>query len=239
MTAISTCPDESELLPAATGEPADDAIARHLDGCPICAGRVELLRAELTALRRDLGDAVKPASTEPDPAVDRQGEPSAGGTTLSWLTGPAGDAAAEPLGPEAVAAARARAEGRPERPGAIGKYLVVDQLDTLDVGPIAPLGPELPAGQGDHLADEPPEDPRRSLLVAGAPAAHQGVEGIVRPHPGLPGARRSSFWISPERHYRSAGLPPQLHAPQNPAMAPTEFSPPGKKLSGRRGRSGW
>jgi hypothetical protein len=34
MTAISTCPDEPELLPVATGEPAGEAIARHLDACP-------------------------------------------------------------------------------------------------------------------------------------------------------------------------------------------------------------
>ena len=58
MATISTCPDESELLPVAAGETAGEAIARHLDACPICAGRVELLRAELTALRHDLGDAV-------------------------------------------------------------------------------------------------------------------------------------------------------------------------------------
>jgi hypothetical protein len=83
MTAFSTCRDESELLPVATGEPAGEAIARHLGGCPICAGRAELLRAELTALHHDLGDAVKPLSIEPDPAVERPGEPSGGGTTLS------------------------------------------------------------------------------------------------------------------------------------------------------------
>ncbi len=87
MTAISTCPDEPELLPVATGEPAGDAIERHLDACPICRGRVELLRAELTALRHDLGDEVKPPSTEPDPAVNRDGEPTGGGTTLSWPAG--------------------------------------------------------------------------------------------------------------------------------------------------------
>ena len=68
MAAISTCPDEHELLPVATGEPAGEAIERHLDACPICRKRVELLRAELTALRRDLGDGAGPAGNA-DPVL--------------------------------------------------------------------------------------------------------------------------------------------------------------------------
>jgi hypothetical protein len=76
MTAISTCPDEHELLPVATGEPAGEAIGRHLEACPICRGRMDLLRAELAALRHDLGDGASPA----------------------------GDAAPGPVGPEAMAA---------------------------------------------------------------------------------------------------------------------------------------
>ena len=60
MTAISTCPDEPELLSVATGEPVGEAIQRHLDACPICAGRVELLRAELMAPYHDLGEGLIP-----------------------------------------------------------------------------------------------------------------------------------------------------------------------------------
>jgi anti-sigma factor ChrR (cupin superfamily) len=70
MAAISTCPDEPELLAVATGEPAGAAIEWHLDVCPGCRERVERLRAELTALRRDLEGGVTPPSTEPDPAVN-------------------------------------------------------------------------------------------------------------------------------------------------------------------------
>jgi hypothetical protein len=58
MTAISTCPDESELLPVATDEPAGEAIERHLEACSICARRVERLRAEVTALCHDLAVGV-------------------------------------------------------------------------------------------------------------------------------------------------------------------------------------
>jgi hypothetical protein len=165
MTAISTCPDESERLPVATGEPASEAIERHLDTCPICSGRVELLRAELTALRHDLGDEVNPASTEPDPAVDREGEPSGGGTTLSWPSGPAGDA--EPIGTTAVAAARDRAEGRSERPGAIGRYLVVDQLDGGAQGQVyRVIHPNLGQDMVLKLGRKPAGEDERASLVA-------------------------------------------------------------------------
>jgi hypothetical protein len=125
MTAISTCPDEHELLRVATGEPAGEAIARHLGACPICAGHVDLLRADVAVMPHELGEQVKPPSTEPGPAVDLGDEPMGGGTTVSCPSGPAGAAGPGPIGPEAVAAARARAESRPEIPVAIGKYMVV------------------------------------------------------------------------------------------------------------------
>jgi hypothetical protein len=129
MAAISTCPDEHELLPVALGEPADEAIERHLDACPGCRGRMERLRAELRDLPRDFGGGVAADPTGPDPAVDPEGEASSGGTTLSWPIDPDGPAGSGPIGPEAMAVARARAEGRPERPVAIGKYLVIELLD--------------------------------------------------------------------------------------------------------------
>jgi predicted Ser/Thr protein kinase len=139
MTSISTCPDEHELLSVATGEPAGEAIARHLDACPICAGRVELLRAELTALHQDLGDGA----------------------------GPAGDAAPEPIGPEAAAAARARAESPPERPGAIGRYLVVDQLDEGLQGQVfRVIHPKLGKDMVLKLGRQPVGDDERTSLVA-------------------------------------------------------------------------
>ncbi len=128
MAPILTCPDENELLPVATGEPAVAAIEQHLEGCPDCRDRLERLRAELTALRRDLEGGRIPPSTEPDPALHPEGRPSGGGTTLDWTSDPLQTAAPEPIGPEAVAAARQRAEAQAERPGAIGKYLVVETL---------------------------------------------------------------------------------------------------------------
>jgi predicted Ser/Thr protein kinase len=167
MTAISTCPDESELLPVATGEPAGEAIERHLDACPICAGRVELLRAELTSLRQDLEGGMTPPSTEPDPAVNHDGEPSSGGTTFAWPADPAGDAAPEPAGPAAVAAARAAAEGRTERPGAIGRYLVVDQLDVGAQGQVfRVIHPNLGQDMVLKLGRKPVGADERTSLIA-------------------------------------------------------------------------
>ena len=136
MAPILTCPDEHELLAVATGEPAVETIEQHLAGCPECRDRLERLRAELAALRRDLEGEVTSPSTEPDPAVNPDGKPSSDGTTLDWTSDPVETAAPEPLGPEAVAAARQRAEAPAERPGAIGRYLVVETLGSGSQGQV-------------------------------------------------------------------------------------------------------
>jgi hypothetical protein len=114
MTGISICPDESELLAAATGEPTSDAILQHVDVCKACSGRVERLRAEVSALRRDLGEGLAADPTGTEPAEAGEGESSGGG-------------AADPP----AAAAGGLSEDWPERPVAIGKYVVVDLLDWM------------------------------------------------------------------------------------------------------------
>src|SRR5207248_1562571 len=129
MAPIPTCPDEAEILPVAAGDPAEDALREHLEGCTACRERLEQLRAEVSSLRRDLEDVMPLPSTEPDSAMDHDGEPSSGGTTVDWAPADpavAGTTTVPPTGPEVEAAVRDRAEGRAERPGAIGKYLVVD-----------------------------------------------------------------------------------------------------------------
>lgn len=82
MAPIPTCPDEAQILPVAAGDPAGDALREHLEGCPDCRERVEQLRAELEALRRDVENKTPSPWTEPDPAVDHDGELSGGGTTV-------------------------------------------------------------------------------------------------------------------------------------------------------------
>jgi eukaryotic-like serine/threonine-protein kinase len=166
MTAISTCPEEYELLAIAIGEPAGEAIEAHLAGCPNCRERVEQLRAELTALRLDLDDGVTPASTEPDPAVNHRGEPKDGETTLSWLVHPAENADPTPIGPEAVAAARARAEARPQIPRAIGKYQVVKLLGWGTQGEVyLVVHPNLGQNMVLKLSREPVGDDERASLI--------------------------------------------------------------------------
>lgn len=154
MGAISTCPDEHELLPIALGDPAVGPVQDHLDACPACRGRIERLRAELSALQLDLNGGVETPSTEPDPAIDRTGKPADVATTVS-------------IGPEPVAAARAIAEGRSERPGAIGKYLVVDQLDGGAQGQVfLVMHPRLRKEMVLKLGRQPVGDDDRTSLVA-------------------------------------------------------------------------
>ncbi len=63
MSRMMTCPDEHELLVVATGEPAAVAIDEHLEGCEECRERVDRLRAELSALRREFHDKMELRST--------------------------------------------------------------------------------------------------------------------------------------------------------------------------------
>ena len=130
MTSTLACPDETELLALAMGEPVAAAVTAHVDGCASCQTRLDRLQAEVASLRQNHGHGTAPPSTEHDPAVDHDGEPSGAGTTEDWTSAdPAGTTGTDPFGPEAVAAARDRAEGQGAMPDAIGKYKVVGWLD--------------------------------------------------------------------------------------------------------------
>jgi predicted Ser/Thr protein kinase len=154
MAVISTCPDEYELLPVATGEPAGEAIGAHLDVCEDCRDRVERLRAELSALRPGPIGGVAADPTGPDPAADPEGQPSNSGPTLFWPTDPAGTAGPEPTGPA-------------ERPGAIGRYLVVDHLDGGAQGQVyRVIHPNLGQDMVLKLGRQPVGDDERASLVA-------------------------------------------------------------------------
>ena len=83
----------------------------------------------MASLRQNHEAGTTPPSTEHDPAVDHDGEPPDAGTTQDWTSAdPAGAPGTDPLGPEAVAAARDRAEGQGAMPDAIGRYKVVGWL---------------------------------------------------------------------------------------------------------------
>jgi predicted Ser/Thr protein kinase len=131
MSSTLECPDESELLALAMGEPVAAAVTAHVAACARCQARRDHFQAEVESLRQTHAHGTIPPSTEDDPAVDHDGEPSDTGTTLDWTsTKPAGTPGPDPLGPEAVAAARDRAEGQGACPDAIGKYKVVGWIDS-------------------------------------------------------------------------------------------------------------
>ena len=112
---------------------------------------------------RDLGDARWLPSTEPDPAVNRDGKPTGGGTTLP---------AVRPDRPGSARSGRGGSRGparpsRPERPGAIGKYLVVDQLDEGGQAQVyRVIHPKLGKDMVLKLGRQPVGDDERTSLVA-------------------------------------------------------------------------
>jgi serine/threonine protein kinase len=162
-----TCPDEHELLPLATGEPAAEAIEQHLAVCENCQERLGRLRAELASLRQDLQGRSIPPATEPSPTANPDSKPSGEGMTLDWTSDPAETAAPEPLGPEAVAEARERAEAQPERPGAIGKYLIVETLGTGAQGEVyRVIHPKLGRDMVLKLGRQPVGEDEHASLVA-------------------------------------------------------------------------
>jgi hypothetical protein len=110
MSAISTCPDEDELLPVATGEPADEDLAAHLRDCAACRERLDRLRAWLAAIPLAPGEGPGRGPTGPAPAGGEI-DPAAPGGWADLFS---------------LAAVRDLTSVEPKKPVAIGKYVVVD-----------------------------------------------------------------------------------------------------------------
>jgi serine/threonine protein kinase len=168
MAPLPTCPDEPELLRIAMGEPVDDALLDHVADCSNCRARVEQLRAEVASLVGSFQDGQTSLPTQADPDEGDHEETPSGGTTLDWPSAdPAGTPPTEPIGAEAVAAARERAEARPDLPGAIGRYLVVDRLDEGGQGQVyRVIHPKLGKNLVLKLGHRPVDHDERSSLVA-------------------------------------------------------------------------
>ena len=75
MTTTLACPDETELLALAMGEPVAAAMMASVDGCAKCRTRLEQLQAEVASLRQSRGQATTTPSIELDPAVNQDREP--------------------------------------------------------------------------------------------------------------------------------------------------------------------
>jgi hypothetical protein len=86
MTTTLACPDETEMLAVAMGEPVAAAVTAHVDGCVMCLARLDRLKAELASLRQNHGHGMTPPSTELNPAEDPNGEPPGVGTTAAGTT---------------------------------------------------------------------------------------------------------------------------------------------------------
>src|SRR5262245_58113542 len=60
MTLTPPCPDEEALLPLAVGDPGDEGVRAHAEGCPHCREALRRLRAEVATLS-SWGGALGPA----------------------------------------------------------------------------------------------------------------------------------------------------------------------------------
>ncbi len=129
MTMGLACPDETELLVLALGEPVAAAVKAHVDGCAACRTRLDRLHVEVAVLRQN-HECETPPSTELDPALEHDAEEPCTEPTKDWSPSEHSRFPRGPVrpGPEAVAAARELAEGLNEMPDAIGRYKVVGQL---------------------------------------------------------------------------------------------------------------
>jgi anti-sigma factor ChrR (cupin superfamily) len=79
MTTSLACPDETELLVLAMGEPGA-AVAAHVNSCASCKAWLDHLQAEVASLRQTHGYGTTPPSTERDPALAHGAEPPDAGT---------------------------------------------------------------------------------------------------------------------------------------------------------------
>ncbi len=72
----SSCPPDDELLALATDEPGQDELRGHVEQCPDCRMRVQLLRGEIAELRSLSGAGLKALAETVVPESDGQCLPS-------------------------------------------------------------------------------------------------------------------------------------------------------------------
>ena len=65
MPSSLTCPDETELLALAMGEPVPAEVDAHLAGCASCQTRLERLKAEVALLRAERQDGPSRLALDP------------------------------------------------------------------------------------------------------------------------------------------------------------------------------
>jgi hypothetical protein len=127
---LLTCPDDTELLALALGEPLDPAISTHVAECASCQARLDSLKARVAMLRANRQSVSLSVSTKieptPPPAVT-DGQFDQPNATATWKS--PGGAADPALGSETEFGDEEPFACNDEPlPATIGKYLVVGRF---------------------------------------------------------------------------------------------------------------
>jgi hypothetical protein len=135
MATILACPEETDLLALALGEPGLAEVGAHVDGCASCQKRLEQIQAELALLRANPPEMPLARSTVPSAASEATSDLEFAcalvndpGATASWeFDDMAGDRAARPP-TDTVDDGTGSSSDEPPLPAALGKYLVIGRF---------------------------------------------------------------------------------------------------------------
>ncbi len=136
MRSSMSCLEEDKLLQVLTGEPDSERFRAHLDNCPDCRGRLDQLRADVSAIMK-LGPGSSPASAvatdgDPDSAKSERSPTNRDDqSTVSHIRTPSPATEPQPDGEPRTADLESNApialDETPD-PSRIGKYLVVGRF---------------------------------------------------------------------------------------------------------------
>jgi eukaryotic-like serine/threonine-protein kinase len=131
MTTTLTCPDETELLALAMGEPVGARVTAHVGGCSKCQTTLDQLQAELALLRANQPEAPLSSSTTNEPKTGHADTNGSRDYPCATATGEFHDRTGEPD----TLSRSVPFSGDPDRrsreapmPAAIGRYLVVGRF---------------------------------------------------------------------------------------------------------------
>jgi hypothetical protein len=164
--AATPCPADNDLFPLIGGGDVAEALRRHVDGCGACRGRVERLRAEVSAVRE---------AASKRPLSGHAGDPQATtprSQTRSWPSSTAAPGATpEHSEPTDLAA----------RPESIGRYRIVGELDSGGQGAVyRAVHPTLPRDLAIKIAHEPSTIDRSLLKTDAAILCELDHPNLVR-----------------------------------------------------------
>jgi serine/threonine-protein kinase len=198
------CPyEEEELLPVTLGESLPAEIQAHLESCPVCRRRLDILQAEAVTLRRALRNPASATASRHSLAKTSSARPD--GTigkyfVVGTLAEGGGSSVYRALHPElnkevAIKLAGAAVEGRAEQDALVsrGRHLAElkhpNLVEVYDLGfhhgrPYLVLEYVRGVGLEQYAAQDRPTPRAAAALAAGVArglaAAHQ--QGVTHPH---------------------------------------------------------